>query len=1094
MTEDGNRAGTEAGGRTRRGRASLWLLLSLALLVAVSGFGLLAVTGRPLTLPVWAVAEAEARLNRALAPALSVSLGGVVVTVGTDWVPRVRLDDMRLLQRDGRTLLSLPEARVSFDPGALMRGRVNPRSIVLSGARVTLRRLPDGRFDLALGGQGGDLPVSSYAELRAATDRIFALPVLADLRRIEAEAMTLTLDDRRAGRRWQVGDGRLALANGPDRRALELALTLHGGPGRAPAQAVLTFVTTPNSPEARLSAQVDRVAAADIAAQALPIAWLEVLDAALSGRFAAALDGEGRLTRLEAELDSDAGALRPTPEARPIGFDRAGLAFAYDPASERINLTRLAVQGPSLRLKASGHAYLPGVSAGLPDALLAQIRFQDASADPEGLFESPVHFSEGALDLRMRLDPFRVEIGQLALVEQGRRLWGRGSVSADADGWRVAFDMGLNRIAHGDLLALWPLSLVPKTRKWVSQNVQEGQLFEVKAGLRMAPGTEPHLSLGYEFRRGDVRFLKTLPPIEEGSGYAVIEDRRYLMVLEEGHVTPPQGGPIRVTRGLFDVPDVTQRPALAHVRINSESGVTAALSLLDQPPFRFLEKAGRPVDLGEGRAVMETELHLPLKPKVAPQEVDFTVKGVVSDFRSDRLVPGRTIVAPRLSLAADRKGLEVAGAGRLGRVPFEATWRMAFGPEAKGRAALDGRVTLTAEAADEFRLGLPAGAVSGSAPAQVSVAMQKGGPSRLTLTSDLAGLALGLPALGWSKPAGGAGRLEVQATLGKPVSVDRLVLEGGGLSASGRVAMRGDGTLDAVRLDRVRLNGWLDAPVTLAGRGAGKAPEVRVQGGTVDLTRLKPGGGGGAGGGAPVPILARLDRVQVTGGIALTGFEGRFGTQGGFNGTFRAQVNGRAAVEGMVVPMHGRSAVRLTSADAGGVLASAGIFPDARGGRLDLHLTPSGASDYIGRAQVAQFRVTNAPVLAALLNAVSVVGLLEQLNGEGLLFSDGDAEFRITRGAVEIGQAAAVGASMGVSLAGVYRASDRMLDLQGVISPIYLLNGIGSFLTRRGEGLFGFNYTVRGSADRPAVSVNPLSILTPGMFREIFRRPAPVLQ
>ena len=49
-------------------------------------------------------------------------------------------------------------------------------------------------------------------------------------------------------------------------------------------------------------------------------------------------------------------------------------------------------------------------------------------------------------------------------------------------------------------------------------------------------------------------------------------------------------------------------------------------------------------------------------------------------------------------------------------------------------------------------------------------------------------------------------------------------------------------------------------------------------------------------------------------------------------------------------------------------------------------------------------------------------------------------------------------------------------------------------LTRRGEGLFGFNYTIRGTVERPQIGVNPLSILTPGMFREIFRRPPPVLE
>ncbi|WP_096785610.1 DUF3971 domain-containing protein [Rhodobacter sp. CZR27] len=1079
-------------GRPKRGRASLWLLLSLALLAVVAGFGTLALTGRPLPLPAWAVTGAEQRINRALDPAASVSLGGAVLTVGSDWVPRLRLDDVRLLQRDGRAFLTLPEARISFDRSAMLRADLRPRTIVLSGARFALRRLPDGRFDFSLGGQGGSLPVAGHAELRAAIDRIFALPVLADLRRIEAEGMTLTLDDRRVGRIWQVGDGRLSLENGPERRALELGLSLHGGPDRPPAQALLTFVTTPGSPEARISATVDHVAAADIAAQTAPAAWLGVLDAALSGRFAAALDGEGRLTRLEAELDSEEGALRPTPATRPLSFDRAGLAFRYDPARERIELTRLSVQGRSLRISATGQAYLPGATEGLPKEMLAQIRFEDASADPEGLFETPIHFSEGALDLRMRLDPFRVEIGQLALVERGRRLLGRGRVSTEADGWRVAFDLGLNEISHTDLLALWPLSLVPKTRKWLAENVQEGRLFEVKAGLRMAPGTEPRLSLGYEFRDGDVRFLKTLPPIQNSSGYASIEDRRYLMVLEEGQLNPPAGGPIRVTRSVFEVPDVTQRPAQARITINSDSGVTAALSLLDQPPFRFLQKAGRSVELGEGRAVLETVLALPLKGNVTPKEVDFSVRGTISDFRSDVLVQGRTIAAPKLRLEAVPQGLTLAGAGTFGQVPFDAVYRLAFGPEAKGRASVDGTATLSPAAVEEFRLGLPKGSVSGRAEGRFRVEMARDMVPKLTLESDLVGLGLGLPGIGWQKPAGRAGKLSVEATLGKPVSVERLAIEGGGLSASGRVALRADGALEAVRFDRVRLSGWLDAPVTLAGRGAGRAPEVQLRGGTVDLTRIQTSGD--RGGGAPMPISVALDRLQVTQAIALTGFEGRFGTQGGFNGTFRGRVNGRALVEGTVVPMNGRSAVRVRSEDAGGVIASAGIFPDGRGGRLDLRLTPEGKAGYRGRAEVSNFRVTNAPVLAALLNAISVVGLLEQLNGEGLLFGEGDVDFRIGSGAVEITQAAAVGASMGVSLAGVYRASDRRLDLQGVISPIYLLNGIGAFLTRRGEGLFGFNYTVTGSADRPAVSVNPLSILTPGMFREIFRRPAPVIR
>jgi len=52
-------------------------------------------------------------------------------------------------------------------------------------------------------------------------------------------------------------------------------------------------------------------------------------------------------------------------------------------------------------------------------------------------------------------------------------------------------------------------------------------------------------------------------------------------------------------------------------------------------------------------------------------------------------------------------------------------------------------------------------------------------------------------------------------------------------------------------------------------------------------------------------------------------------------------------------------------------------------------------------------------------------------------------------------------------------------------------NGIGAILTRRGEGLIGFNFNLSGGTAQPDVAVNPLSLFTPGMFREIFRRKPP---
>jgi hypothetical protein len=54
---------------------------------------------------------------------------------------------------------------------------------------------------------------------------------------------------------------------------------------------------------------------------------------------------------------------------------------------------------------------------------------------------------------------------------------------------------------------------------------------------------------------------------------------------------------------------------------------------------------------------------------------------------------------------------------------------------------------------------------------------------------------------------------------------------------------------------------------------------------------------------------------------------------------------------------------------------------------------------------------------------------------------------------------------------------------------------VGKMLTGgEGQGVFAARYSITGSDDKPDVSVNPLSILTPGFLRgvfDVFDKPAP---
>lgn len=1088
--------------RRWRPRLGLWLVLMLVFMALGLGVVGMALTGKAISLPVWAVAEIESRLNDRLAsshlpPGAALTVGEIELALDRDFTPRFRLRDLRLIEPSGRSILALPEIAVALDAGAALKGQLRPKSVRLLGAHLEAVRDAEGRIGLSIGGLSGARAPQGFADVLDALDRMFSTPALSGLTVIEADALTLTLTDLRAGRRWELRDGRLVIENREYGLAAELGVTLLDG--QTTAQARMTVQTDKSSSAARILANLDGMAAADLAAQAPPLAVLSVVDAPISGRMLGELDPDGKVKGFEATLTLGKGAVSPAPDARPVPFDKAELALRYDPVRQRITLGTLRVESPSVRLRARGIALLQDGAGGptapgkVPNVVVGQLSFAEVMIDPDGLFEEPVRFDSGELAVKVSLDPFRAEIGQLVLGAGEEQLQLDGTLSAGDGGWSGGLNVHLGRIDAEALVKLWPVSVAPKTRLWLVENVGQAQLLDLDAGLRFHPGQEPDFALDYDFEAAEVRFIRTLPPVQDGRGRASIFGNTYTVVLEGGHVTAPGGGVIDATGSVLRVPDMSKFPADAEVTLTTVSDLTDALRLLDQEPFRFLSKAGRPVDLGQGRAVLVSTLAFPLKPKVEVQDVTYGVTGRVSGFKSTVLVPGRVLSVPDMAVTVTPKGLTLEGKGSLDAMGFTATFRQPFGPRTGGEAKVSAKLRLSDKSLRAFGVELPKGWLSGETEAQAEIDIPKGAPLRMALTSGLSGATLKVPPLGYTMPAGGKASLSLEAVLGNAPKIDKLTLTAPGLKVMGSLTTK-PGGLDRARFTTLQAGDWLDASVELVGRGRNRSVAVEVLDGTLDMRKMPKSAGEGEDGGSEMKVA--LDQLIVSSGITLTTFRGAFvSRKGGLDGRFTSNVNGRGGIEGAVVPDRGRTAVRITSGNAGAVMAAAGFFDKGRGGTLDMTLQPRGPEgQYVGNAKFAGLSVQGAPALAALLSAISVVGLLEQMGGNGLVFDDGDLEFVLSPDGVQVTRGAAVGASLGISFEGAYSSGSGRLDMQGVISPIYILNGIGQIFSRKGEGLFGFNYRLTGAADDPSVSVNPLSILTPGMFREIFRRPAPVVK
>lgn len=1069
----------------RRRRVLRWCLRGLLLFLLLAAAGLLALAfppgGREVALPDWARARIEARIDAAMTGG-DVTLGGVGMRLSRErMLPQVLFTDVAL-NSDGQPRIVLPQLSVSVDPGAALTGSVRPRHVRVTGAGLRLVRTADGSLDLAFAGGGGET-ARDLAETLAGIDRMFAQPVFAHLESVTAEGADLIIENAATDDRLQVADATLSLV--PFDGALTLAV---GGAiaGDDTGRLDLSFTRWAARGETEIIAAFDNLRARDVAATSDALTWLALIEAPMQGQMSTVIRDDTTLGHLTGQLRVGAGQLRPGGGVDPIALEALDLDFDYDAAARRLQIDDLTIAAPLLTTTITGHAdLLDG------PVYVAQFQMAEITSSAPGFLENPVRFDGGALDMRAQLFPsLRVDLGQLVLYDGDLHLGARGRVAVGQGGLSLSIDATSPMVEARQVLPLWPLTAIPNTRNWLAANLMGGTIRNLNAGLRVTPGAEAQFGLTFDFEGADVRALQRMAPVEGGRGYLALSDNAMTLALDAGHITAPNGQPLELAGSTMRILDTRVLQSETRFDLAIAGNVPAALTLIAAEPLNLLDQFPfDPATVASGRVALDVGLEMILRYDLTPADVDFRIGGTLAEVRSDALVEGRSLRAGALAIDADNTRLEIGGAARLDTLLANASWSRAIGPGSSPASQIAGTATLTPETLADFGVVLPDGMLRGQSYGDFTLDLAPGRAPELVLRSDLAGIGLAIPALGWRLPAAGIGSLLAEVTLGEDPSVPRLEISGAGLEMRGSVAL--DGTrFSQLSLDRFSIGTWMDVTGSLVDQGAAD-PLIRITGGSVDLRGLPQSSGAEASGSLPMQIV--LDRLTVTDGIYLSDLTAQIGGSP-VSGDFRGLVGGRAMVAGSILGERDGMSLRMQSDDGGAVLRAGGLYDNAYGGAMELILRPHpGPGNYAGLLTIANPRLRNAPAFAELLNLISVVGLLEQMaSGEGISLGAVRADFRISPRAITVVEGTALGPSMGLSMDGVYDTQTEIVDFQGVVSPFYLVNGlVGALFSPRREGLFGFTYRMTGPSDNSAVTVNPLSVLTPGIFREIFRSPPP---
>lgn len=1035
----------------------------------------------------------------------------------------LRFDTVRLLDRNGAVITTVPEMEVALSLSALARGLVAPAEVSIFGPTATLVRQRDGRIQLGFA-ETEEHDERSTAFFDGLVKALRRAPTQGDrlsyLNRFSIRNAALTFYDAKTGSVWRAPHARMTLARTTDGAVatLDARVGEKGKPMTLNASA--SFART--SDQATITLRFDGLTPARLATRDGTLRALAGMETPMRGEALLALSPEGHVSEGRFSVFVEPGRfIVPGLPSVVLALRAAEARGVYRPGSDTIVLEQLSYDAGTNRGSVTGEAKLTRGGAGHVRAVSFNLEVRDVALDMPEVFSEPGRIDHVGVKADLDLDARVLMLNDVAVRTGDARFDFRGRIDDTPEGTAADINGTIENLALADFARLWPIGPAHGARDWIVANVPKGVINNGVLKITAAPGelkgpklADSVVNLTFDYRDLELRYIRGLTPITNASGHANLTGNTFTLTMDDGRIAD-----LVVSDGTFFIGDLALRRGPSDIALRVRGPAPSLLAVLDMPPLGYPTRFGIAPDRVKGTVDGMLKAVVPLKRDLKFADVTLAADVGVQQFVVPAIYRDFGIDGGTARFRVDNDGLNATGDVIAGGYPAQIAWREDFKPETE----ISTRVTLETrlDAPGRARAAIPLDSyLQGMTP--VSVALEGRGTKvrRVTLDGDLTPARALLPELGWSKEPGEAGRVRFALDLadGNALDFQKLDISGPGLAIKGNVTLGPGGTLLAATLDPVRAGPDNQARLS-AKRDSAGALKARLEGEALDLSGLverwrqdmespTP-----AAEGADKPVTrtpfaleARLNRLTLAHDVVLTGLDARFAQnthdltevalRAGYatGGTLRASL----APGGI-----GERFLTVNSDDAGRLMAGLSITDRVKGGTLKLlarlpEAPQTGKAEPAnGRLTVEGFRVMRMPILAKLLTVGSLGGMSDLLNGEGIAFERLEAPFTLSASKVTLGAARAYGPAVGITMEGAVPrgAGAGSLDLKGTLVPAYTLNTflgyvpmLGPLLvSRKGEGVIGYTYAISGAPEDPRVFVNPLSALAPGFLRRIFQ-------
>ncbi len=1051
--------------------------------------------------------QAQSALNSAIGPRYRAEVGSTVIRFTSNMRLALEARDVNLIdEKSGQHMSTTGAMRMALDPLQLFRGRIAIAQVEAQDIALDTALLPSGdpvKLD--------NLRIDQIpAAMETAFQQLDILDGFVDrggTKSIKLEGLDIKLADTDNGPLSIVVNSLVFSRNAQSALQLDGEVAINGR--------VTTLHIGTEKTDGRTSRLTGELAGADLAPFTLKRNAIgeirQGIDSLADTIISAERGGETSKPSLAATINLQPGNFYMDGEAQPLTGGRVNLV--YDFTKQSLEIARSQLQfGPTIVPLNGALIDLDKIDPAAEKGFGVDLLVSGGKAAPVTSGEQPLAFDIQATG-RYFVGTRELQFANMAVSSPAGSLYGSLHVRFGGKSPEISFSGQSQQLQTTAVKQLWPFWMASKGREWVERNLYGGVVTNasidvfipfdrleeaIGKGLKL---DENQIKIAFDIAGTRMNVTGDIPPIRDTSAHFELAGPKATISIKSGKSFFPSGRTVDVGEGTFILPSTYEKPLMAELNLPISGAADAIGELLTFKPIQVLQRAGFvPEDL-KGNVTASVQARIGLIASQNPPPVEWKATLQLQDLDVAKAISGRKITNLDGVLTADPKQVVLDGKGDIDGVP--ATVKLVE-PTDKS-SDIQPQQSVTATLSNDQREKILPG-LSDIIDGPISVELDRIDKDRQSVSLDLGKARLDLPWIGWSKGSGIGATADFEISgPDDNLQIKNFVLKGDGFGATGALSLS-KGNLQKADFDSVKLSSLDSFAISLRRSKGGM--DVSVSGSSADvrpvLARIKSGGGdkddGGSKNDGGISLKAKLDSVVGFNDEKLQNVQLTYAAQGS-----RIQSLNLSGVTGsgeaVVAQTQGNGVINITSGDAGAVSRFADLYQHMRGGLLNLSIRLGAGDNWDGSIDVRRFSIVNEQRLHSIVS--TPVGqeqrslnaaVKRDIDTSAQRFQRGFARIFSRNGVVSIENGVVRGDQVGAVFQGTLRDVRGNMDMNGTFMPAYGLNRLFAELPIIGiilgngtdRGLIGITFKLTGKLDSPNLTINPLSIIAPGVFRNIF--------